>query len=37
MLIAQDQTAVIRMQNALLQQYQSLLNDSATQPPATGP
>jgi hypothetical protein len=37
MLIAQDQTAIIRSQTALLQQYQDLLNVSATAAPATGP
>jgi len=37
MLISQDQTGILRNQNALLQQYQTLLNDSATAPPPTGP
>jgi hypothetical protein len=37
MLMAQDQTAIIRSQTALLQQYQDLLNVSNTAPPATGP
>jgi hypothetical protein len=37
MQISLDQTAVLRMQSALLQQYHQLLNDSATTPPATGP
>jgi hypothetical protein len=36
-LISQQQTAVLRTQNALLQQYQDLLNTSQTTPPATGP
>jgi hypothetical protein len=36
-LISQQQTAVLRTQNALLQQYQDLLNTSQTAPPATGP
>jgi hypothetical protein len=36
-LIVQAQTAVIRNQTALLQQYQDLLNTSQTTPPATGP
>jgi hypothetical protein len=35
--IMMDQTAIIRTQTALIQQYQQLLNDSATTPPATGP
>ena len=37
MIIQQDQTAMIRTLSALLQQYQILLNDSQTPPPATGP
>lgn len=37
MLLTQDQTAIVRMQNSLLQNYQTLLNDSSTAPPATGP
>lgn len=37
MLITQDQTAIIRTQTALLQQYQDLLNVSQTAAPATGP
>jgi hypothetical protein len=37
MLITQDQTAIIRTQTALLQQYQDLLNVSNTAAPATGP
>jgi hypothetical protein len=36
-LISQQQTAVLRTQNALLQQYQDLLNTSQTAPPPTGP
>jgi hypothetical protein len=36
-LISQQQTAVLRTQNALLQQYQDLLNTSQTTPPPTGP
>jgi hypothetical protein len=36
-LISQQQTAVLRTQNALLQQYQDLLNTSQTTPPASGP
>ena len=35
--IQQDQTAILRSQTALLQQYQDLLNDSQTTPPVTGP
>lgn len=35
--IVQGQTAVIRMQTALLQQYQDLLNVSQTVAPPTGP
>jgi hypothetical protein len=35
--IVQAQTAVIRNQTALLQQYQDLLNTSQTTPPPTGP
>jgi len=37
MMIVQDQTAIIRTQTAMLQQYQDLLNVSQTQPPASGP
>lgn len=37
MLIQQTQTAVLRMQTSLLQQYQELLNLSQTTPPPTGP
>jgi hypothetical protein len=37
MLLTQDQMAVARLQNALLTAYQTLLNDSSTAPPATGP
>lgn len=37
MLIVQDQLTVLRQQTALLQGYQTLLNDSETAPPATGP
>jgi hypothetical protein len=37
MQLTQDQTAVARLQNALLSAYQTLLNDSQTAPPATGP
>jgi len=37
MLITQDQAAIAKMQNALLSAYQTLLTDSQTQPPATGP
>lgn len=37
MLITQGQTAVIRTQTALLQQYQDLLNNSEVAAPATGP
>lgn len=36
-LIAQNQTAVIRVQTALMQHYQDLLNNSQTAPPPTGP
>jgi hypothetical protein len=36
-LISQQQTAVLRTQNALLQQYQDLLNTSQTAAPPTGP
>jgi hypothetical protein len=36
-LITQQQTAVLRTQNALLQHYQDLLNTSQTVPPPTGP
>ena len=35
--IMQQETAVIRTQTALLQQYQDLLNGSQTPPPPTGP
>ena len=35
--IMQQQTAIIRTQTALLQQYQDLLNGSQTPPPPTGP
>ena len=35
--IVQAQTAVIRNQTALLQQYQDLLNVSQTPAPPTGP
>ena len=35
--VMQQQTAVIRTQTALLQQYQDLLNASETPPPPTGP
>ena len=35
--IMQQETAVIRTQTALLQQYQDLLNTSQTPPPPTGP
>jgi hypothetical protein len=35
--IMQDQTAILRNQTALIQQYQQLLNDSQTPPPPTGP
>jgi len=37
MTIQQDQTAMLRTQTALLQNYIDLFNDSNTQPPATGP
>lgn len=36
-LIAQQQIAVLRVQSALLQHYQDLLNTSQTPAPATGP
>lgn len=36
-LIVQNQTAVIRVQTALMQHYQDLLNNSQTTPPPTGP
>jgi hypothetical protein len=36
-LIMQDQAALLRSQNAMIQQYQTLLNDSATTPPGSGP
>lgn len=36
-LLVQTQTAIIRVQTALLQHYQDLLNQSSTTPPATGP
>jgi hypothetical protein len=35
--IQQDQTAILRSQTALIQQYQMLLNDSQVQPPLVGP
>ena len=35
--VQQDQTAILRTQTALLQQYQDLLNDSQTPAPPTGP
>lgn len=35
--IAQMQTAVLRVQSAMIQHYQDLLNTSATAPPSTGP
>ena len=37
MLIVNDQTALLRSQTMALQQYQTLLNDSGTTPPASGP
>jgi hypothetical protein len=37
MLLTQDQMAVARLQNSLLTAYQTLLADSSTPPPATGP
>jgi hypothetical protein len=37
MLIVNDQTALLRSQTMLLQQYQALLNDSQTAPPPSGP
>jgi hypothetical protein len=37
MKVQQDQMAALRTQSILLQQYQLLLNDSATAPPASGP
>jgi hypothetical protein len=37
MLIVQQQTAVLRVQTALLQHYQDLLTTSQTPPPPTGP
>jgi hypothetical protein len=37
MAIAQSQTAIIRTQTALLQQYLDLLNASSTPPPSVGP
>jgi hypothetical protein len=37
MLIVQDQTTILRQQAALLQAYQSLLNDSETPAPPSGP
>ena len=36
-MIVQNQTAIIRSQTALLQQYQDLLNTSETAAPPTGP
>jgi hypothetical protein len=36
-LLVQQQTAVLRVQTALLQHYQDVLNTSQTTPPATGP
>lgn len=36
-LIREDQTAILRMQSSLIQNYQQLLNDSQTTPPPTGP
>jgi len=35
--IQQQQTAILRSQTALLQQYQDLLNTSLTPAPPTGP
>jgi hypothetical protein len=35
--ISQQQTAILRTQNALLQHYQDLLTTSGTTPPGTGP
>jgi hypothetical protein len=35
--IQQDQSAILKTQTALIQQYQDLLNDSVTTPPPTGP
>ena len=37
MVIVQEQTAVLRVQTALLQNYQNLLTTSGVTPPATGP
>jgi hypothetical protein len=37
MVIVADQTALLRSQTMALQQYQTLLNDSGTTPPASGP
>lgn len=36
-LLTQTQTAILRNQNALIQHYQDLLNQSQTVPPVTGP
>lgn len=35
--IQQDQSGVLRLQTALIQAYQDVLNDSQTPPPASGP